>query len=103
MIHYLISPALQGPLKTQSQGEVIFVAHASSLTAQSQYFQEVIIVRELIASEYSESPYSSFRFILSICIPPYSNAPKGSASHGGTPGLVEIPQHDAKFKDSKSS
>jgi len=73
--------------------------YANSLAVQSQSFQEVIIVRKGIASEYS--PYSSFRFILSIYIP-YSNAPKGSASHGG-PRLVEIPQHDAKFKDSKSS
>jgi hypothetical protein len=52
----------------QSQGDVIFAAHANSLAAQSQYSQEVIIVRKLIASEYSESPYSSFRFILSIYI-----------------------------------
>ena len=84
-----------------AQGRATVQEYANSLAVQIQSIQEVIIVRKRIASEYSPSPYSSFRFILSIYIS-YSNAPKGSASHGG-PCLVEIPQHDAKFKNSKSS
>ena len=45
MMHYLISPVLhvEGPLKGPP-------AHATSLAAQSLYFQEVIFVRKLIES-----------------------------------------------------
>ena len=81
MMHYLISLVLhlEGLLKGPP-------AHASSLAAQSQYFQEVIIVRNLIASASAcFVPFNIYDALFD-----FTSASSGGSTQGAA-GICQFP------------